>query len=1070
MALTVPDAIGRYQILQRLGQGGMGVLYLARDPVIERFVVIKVLRQGLDDDELRERFTREARSAGRLRHINIVTIFDVGDCEGQPFIAMDYIRGVTLAELIRGGAALPLARKLQLMDELCAGLQYAHRAGVIHRDVKPANIMLDDDGVLKILDFGIARLGASGMTQAGAVMGTLNYMAPEQMEGKPIDARADMFSSGAVFYELLSSRRAFPGDMQSGILHRILGGGPEPLENYCPQAPAGLIAIVNRCLQKQPEQRYADMAIVRRELAAISEQIATERHGDPEATIAIPSVPGDAPRAASPPAPKSSRREANRQDLFKLRDEQIHDHLERARRALDRGECREALLDCQQALVIDPDSGPAQDLEDRARALLEDQQIQQWLAEARGELQQGALTAASLLVERALSLNSASPEAIVVRRAVDEARQRFAQERDRARAVEIALETGERDFDAGLIDRAIEAADEALALDAASSRALALKERLAAAGAARRATEEEDRAGGGRAFRPPHARVAEVLRDLRVEALEIERRLEAERPRPEEERPREVANRSSDFLAPASDPGAEGQRAGRRVSATGALIGLVIALMIGAGGIALRWRTVPHTVDRTGAAEAPPATAAAGAEPRDSTESGQEHAPAPPEARDEEGDKRAPPSVRATPRPAAAEGRGRRVSDSSSSSDGVGSPAATSWQGLQLACDHGEAGKCLDLALMYQSGNLVQKDQARAVSLFQRACDGELARACNELGVAYRRGLGGVAPDETRAAALYQRACDAGYAIGCNNLALVYLRGVSVAKDEARAATLFQHACEGGDAAGCSNLGRAYELGQGVSKDEVRAVAQYDRACTAGGVGGCNGLGWMYFRGVGIAKDEARAVRLFQRACNEGNQAGCNNLGLAYQQGRGATQDEARAAELYQRACDGDTFRACVNLGLMLTRGGVVAKDEPRSATLFQRACDGGNAGGCFNLAFAYANGRGVAKDDRRAVALYQRACEGGSPPACTNLGNRYSKGAAGLPQDEVLAARSYQRACDLNGAVGCTRLATMYQQGRGVGKDPTRAAALYLRARDLSATTTDGTAPAPLVAPSRGR
>ena len=163
MSITAPKKIARYQILNHLESGGMGSVFLARDPAIDRLVAIKLLREGFDSAELRARFLREARSAGRLQHLNIVTIFDVGEHQKRPFIAMEYLEGETLHEVIRRRALLPLSRKLQLMDELCAGLHYAHLGGIVHRDIKPSNVMLAGDGVLKVLDFGIARISdASG--------------------------------------------------------------------------------------------------------------------------------------------------------------------------------------------------------------------------------------------------------------------------------------------------------------------------------------------------------------------------------------------------------------------------------------------------------------------------------------------------------------------------------------------------------------------------------------------------------------------------------------------------------------------------------------------------------------------------------------------------------------------------------------------------------------------------------------------------------------------------------------------------------------------------------------------
>jgi serine/threonine protein kinase len=230
-----PDRIGRYEIQRRLGTGGMGSLYLARDPGLDRLVAIKLLREDCrDDPELRERFIREARSVARLRHPNIVVVHDVGEDDGRPFMAMEYIAGETLTRILRRTPSLPITERLALIEALCAGLAHAHAAGIIHRDIKPANIMLDSDGVLKILDFGIARLGNSGITQDGMMMGTINYMSPEQVVGRGVDHRTDIFAAGAVLYEIIALEQAFPGGVDSGVLHRILNEGPVPLENRVP--------------------------------------------------------------------------------------------------------------------------------------------------------------------------------------------------------------------------------------------------------------------------------------------------------------------------------------------------------------------------------------------------------------------------------------------------------------------------------------------------------------------------------------------------------------------------------------------------------------------------------------------------------------------------------------------------------------------------------------------------------------------------------------------------------------------------------------------------------------------
>jgi serine/threonine-protein kinase len=260
-------------VLERIGEGGMGSLYLARDPAIDRLVAIKLLRRGFDTEAVRERFAREARAAGRLRHPNIVTIFDVGEHDGDPFIAMEFLAGETLAELIRQKAGLTLSRRLKLLEELCDGLAYAHRAGLVHRDIKPANLMVDAEGVLKILDFGIVRVSDSGVTQAGVLVGTINYMSPEQVLGTGVDHRSDIFAVGLVAYELLCGRQAFPGTMKDGLLKRIPAAEIEPLTSVLPSVDADVAAIVEHALKKEPGDRYQELARMRNDLTKVRQRV-----------------------------------------------------------------------------------------------------------------------------------------------------------------------------------------------------------------------------------------------------------------------------------------------------------------------------------------------------------------------------------------------------------------------------------------------------------------------------------------------------------------------------------------------------------------------------------------------------------------------------------------------------------------------------------------------------------------------------------------------------------------------------------------------------------------------------
>ena len=264
---TSPTQIGRYQVVRRIGSGGMGSVFLARDPELDRAVAIKLVKDDLTDDpELRERFSREARSAARLRHPNIITIFDIGEHEGRPFIAMEYLPGESLADIIRRQPAIELSRVLRWMESLSRGLAHAHRAGIVHRDIKPANLMVDPDGVLKIVDFGIARLGDSSLTRDGMLVGTANYMAPEQLLGSGADERCDIFAFGAVFYELLTARKAFPGTIADGLFNRICHEPPRAAGQTVSRISIGC-SVLWRWHSRRIGRRYQDLDTVAHDIA-----------------------------------------------------------------------------------------------------------------------------------------------------------------------------------------------------------------------------------------------------------------------------------------------------------------------------------------------------------------------------------------------------------------------------------------------------------------------------------------------------------------------------------------------------------------------------------------------------------------------------------------------------------------------------------------------------------------------------------------------------------------------------------------------------------------------------------
>jgi serine/threonine-protein kinase len=250
-----PDFIGRYRVIDRLGRGAMGVVYSAHDDLMDRDVAVKVMLADLEGEpEIRARFMREAQVSARLTHRNIVTVFDVGEDNGRLFIVMELLRGQTLAECIKR-STLALEEKVDLAIDVCEGLAVANSAGVCHRDIKPGHLFLLQDGGVKILDFGIARLASSSMTASGFIVGTPDYMSPEQARGAAVDERSDIFSLAAVLYLLLSGRKPFEASDMTAVLHKVVSEEEAPPIDP-PLAPGALSRIVMRGLAKDPNQRY----------------------------------------------------------------------------------------------------------------------------------------------------------------------------------------------------------------------------------------------------------------------------------------------------------------------------------------------------------------------------------------------------------------------------------------------------------------------------------------------------------------------------------------------------------------------------------------------------------------------------------------------------------------------------------------------------------------------------------------------------------------------------------------------------------------------------------------------
>jgi serine/threonine-protein kinase len=293
--------IGRYELMSSLGGGAMGVVYLARDPIIDRQVALKTLRLDIDADmatEFRERFLREARAAGRLSHPGIVTIHDVGEDQktGLFYIAMEYIHGYDLMRLLSAGHRFRYAEVASIVRDTALALDYAHSMGVVHRDIKPANIILTRDGTVKIMDFGVARLESSNLTVEGQFIGTPNFMSPEQITGSKVDGRSDIFSLGVVLFLLLTGKRPFTADTMHGVTLKIVQETCPIPSTIVQGLPAGFNPVVLKCMDKEPEKRFQSG----RELATVLEALRKALvQRDPGAIdrpeIVVPELPEEEP-------------------------------------------------------------------------------------------------------------------------------------------------------------------------------------------------------------------------------------------------------------------------------------------------------------------------------------------------------------------------------------------------------------------------------------------------------------------------------------------------------------------------------------------------------------------------------------------------------------------------------------------------------------------------------------------------------------------------------------------------------------------------------------------------------
>jgi serine/threonine-protein kinase len=308
------ERIGRFEILQELGRGAMGAVYQARDPQIGRIVAIKViLTASLDPQDVaayRQRFQREAQAAGRMSHPGIVTIYDFAEDEaGQPYLVMEFVEGTPLDKLLAPGTErLPLSKTLNIAIQVARALDYAHRRGVIHRDVKPANILLTAEGIAKIADFGVAKLAGTQLTQVGQMVGTPAFMSPEQFSGATVDARSDLFSLGAALYWMCTGERPFAGDTLTSISFKVVYAPHIPARQLQRSLPEELDTVLSRALAKNPGDRYASCAELAADLEAIVDRRPIAAKPLPVAEVERTVVAGAPPVVAPPVVPQPARR------------------------------------------------------------------------------------------------------------------------------------------------------------------------------------------------------------------------------------------------------------------------------------------------------------------------------------------------------------------------------------------------------------------------------------------------------------------------------------------------------------------------------------------------------------------------------------------------------------------------------------------------------------------------------------------------------------------------------------------------------------------------------------------
>ena len=493
MEKAAPERIGKYDIVGVLGQGGMGVVYRARDPRIGRDVAIKTLTEGFSgESDMLKRFYQEAGHTGNLRHPNIVTVYDFGDENGLPYIVMEFLDGQPLDKIIRDREPLHLSAKLDIMEQVCAALAYAHLQGMIHRDVKPANVIVQRDGLVKLLDFGIARTGQQtadrNMTRTGTLVGTPAYMSPERLRGDPFDGRSDIFSAGVMLYQLLTGALPFDAEYPA-ILHQILQEDPPSLGKYLSSYPPQLDQVIARALAKEPLDRYGHAGDMAADLNAVGAQLRVQRVAEliSEAQAAVDAQDYVQAKGLLTQVLRVESQNAEAKTLMaavnhSINQQKIRSRVEQLRRsAVEANQARnwdQAIALCTEALQLDPAHAEAAALLAQANTGKQTrEQIQQLMRDAESARHAGKYDSARELAGRAFGLDPNDTRILAICKVLEQE----AEEARRKTQIRKLLQAGEESLATQRLAEASTALAEVESLAPSDPELLRLKDELAEA-------------------------------------------------------------------------------------------------------------------------------------------------------------------------------------------------------------------------------------------------------------------------------------------------------------------------------------------------------------------------------------------------------------------------------------------------------------------------------------------------------------------------------------------------------------------------------------------------------------